>query len=205
MQQPRAVKFNFDNVFGQKGSGTAPTRSSYSPEEVETIRRDTLAEGKAAVEAQAAAASATALSAIAQGLSEIIAQMDAAFTALRQDSAQVALDVARKVATNALRASPLTEVEALVADCLHKLHREPRLVVRLSPDCAEALRADIDALCQQHGYAGRVVIVPEPALTAADCRVEWADGGIERDLAATFAAIDETFDRWRTSPSAEEN
>lgn len=204
MQQPRAVKFNFDNVFGSKGNGAA-TRSSYSVEEVETIRRDTFVEGKAEVEAQASAARAMALAAIAQGLTEIIAQMDAALAALRQDSAQVALDVARKVATNALSAFPLKEVEALVADCLHKLHREPRLVVRLSPDCAEALRADIDALCQQHGYAGRVVIVPEPALSGANCRVEWADGGIERDLTATFAAIDESFERWRTSPSAEEN
>lgn len=205
MQQPRAVKFNFDNVFGQKGNGAAPTRSSFSPEEVESIRRDTLAEGKADTEAQAAAARAMALSAIAQGLTQILAQMDAALTTLRQESAQIALDVARKVATNALQAQPLEEVEALVADCLHKLHREPRLVVRLSPDCAEALRTDIDALCQQHGYAGRIVIVPEPALSGADCRVEWADGGIERDLAATFAAIDETFERWRTSPTAEEN
>jgi flagellar assembly protein FliH len=93
----------------------------------------------------------------------------------------------------------------LVADCLHKLHREPRLVVRVAPNLAEALRTDIDALCAEHGFAGRVVILAEDALAGADCRIEWADGGIERDLAKTFADIEQSAERWRASTMSEEN
>ena len=52
---------------------------------------------------------------------------------------------------------------------------------------------------------GRVIIIAEPALTGADCRVEWANGGIERDLASTFASIEQSAERWRASTSAEEN
>jgi len=208
MTQPQPVKFNFDNVFGAKGAAapTAPrARSTYSAAEVEAIRGEMLAQGKTDAEAMAAAARAAALSAIAQGLSAIIGQMDAMAAALREESAALALEVGRKLANAALSALPLKEVEALVADCLHKLHREPRLVVRASNECAEALRQDIDAMCQQHGYAGRVIIIAEPALSGADCRVEWADGGVERDLAVASTAIEECFARWRATPSAEEN
>lgn len=207
MQNPQPVKFNFDNVFGTKGTpaqSTPRARSSYSAAEVEAIRTEMLTQGKSDADALAAAARAAALGTIAHGLTAVIGEIDSTVAAMRQESAMVALEVGHKLANAALTAFPLKEVEALVADCLHKLHREARLVVRTSPDCADALREDIDALCQQHGYAGRVIIMAEPTLTGADCRLEWADGGIERDLAATFAAIEQSFERWRTSPSPDE-
>jgi flagellar assembly protein FliH len=208
-QTPRPVKFNFDNVFGAKGAATqqaAPrARSSFSSDEVEAIRKETFQQGKADTEAAAAALKAQALSAVAGAMTTVIKQFDAAVLAMRQESALVALQVGRKMAEAALAHFPEKEVEAIVAECLHKLHREPRLVVRLSSACADALRADIDAMCQAQGYAGRVIIMAEPALAGADCSVEWADGGVERDMAETFAVIEQSAERWRASTSAEEN
>jgi flagellar assembly protein FliH len=209
MQPLRTVKFNFDNVFGARDAGahtpTPRARSSYSADEVEAIRKESLSQGKADKEASALALQAQTLGAIAHSLTTVIAQFDAAVTALRQDSAQLALAVGRKLAEHALAAYPLDEVQTLLAGCLHKMHGEPRMVVRLAPGCAEAVRADIDRLCEQHGFAGRVVVIAEAALNGADCRVEWADGGIERDMSATFAAIEQCAARWRASTSAEEN
>ena len=209
MTQARPVKFNFDNVFGSKGGATqavAPrARSTFSSDEVDAIRKDTFAQGKAETEAQASALRAAALAAVAQRLNTVIGGLDATVLTLRQESAVLALQVARKLAETALAAFPQTEVEALLGECLHNLHREPRLVVRASAACAEALRGEIDALCQQHGYTGRVVILAEPQLSGADCRIEWADGGIERDLAQTFATIEECVERWRTAQSSEES
>ena len=208
MQPLRTVKFNFDNVFGAKDPNAQPAapraRSSYSADEVEIIRKECLAHGKADLEAAALAMQAQMLGAIAHGLTTVVSQLDAAVLAMRQESAQLALAVGRKLAEKALAAYPLEEVRTLLADCLHKMHGEPRMVVRLSPGCADAVRADIDRLCEQHGFAGRVVVIDEPALHDADCRIEWADGGIERDTTATFAAIEQCAERWRASTSAEE-
>ena len=208
MQQPQPVRFNFDTVFGANGAPAAVApraRSTYSAEEVEAMRRETFAEGKADTEAQAAAASAAALSVIAQGVLRLVGEVDAAIAQMRIESAAAALHVGRKLASAALDAYPLKEVEALLADCLHKLHREPRMVVRVSPACAEGLRADIDAMCAEHGYTGRVVILAEPTLSGADCRIEWADGGIERDLTHTIATIEQSAERWRSVPTTEES
>lgn len=205
MQQNRPVKYNFDTVFGSKGASAAHARSSYSSEEVEAIRRDTFAKGKADTEAQAAAARAATLGAVAEGLMRMIGEFDTVVRTMRDESAALAVEVGRKLAEVALAAAPLKEVEALVAECMHKLHREPRLVVRVAPACAEELRADIDRLAAEHAFAGRVVILAEPALGCADCRVEWADGGIERDLAQTYAAIEQGYARWRASNPTEES
>src|SRR5262249_1778095 len=139
-------------------------RSSYSSDEVDAIRKETFQQGKADTEAAAAAVKAQALGAVAQSMAAVIAAFDAAVLAMRQESAAVALLVGRKLAEPALAPFPKKEVEAIVADCLHKLHREPRLVVRVSAACAETLRADIEAMCKEHGYTGRIIIMAEPSL-----------------------------------------
>jgi flagellar assembly protein FliH len=209
MEPARPVKFNFDTVFGSKGApptaAAARARSSYSAEEVETIRRDTFQQGKSDTEAQAAAARAATLSAVAQSLIRLIGEFDAAVRSVREESVTIAIEVARKLADVALQAYPLKEAEALLADCLHKLHREPRLVVRVAPASADDLRADIDRLCAEHAFAGRVVIMAEASIKGADCRIEWADGGVERDLATTFAAIEQSAERWRATKPTEES
>lgn len=206
MQQSGPIKFNFDTVFDPAGAAaSARARSSYSSAEVDTIRRETLAEAKADADAQAAAARTATLSALTEGVSRLLDEFDARTAVMRQESAALALQVGRKLAETALTAFPLKEVEALLAECLHKLHSEPRLVVRTSPACAEGLRADVDALCAEHGYAGRLVVLAEPSLSGADCRIEWADGGIERDLAATLAAIERSAEHWCASTTTAES
>ncbi len=207
MQETRPVKFKFDTVFGSNGAPTQKSshaRSSYSSEEVEAIRKETFAQGKTDAEAKAAAARAAATGAIAQAMARMLGEFDKAVLAMREESAETVLNVARKIAGAALDAFPLKEIESLVAECLHKLHREPRIVVRVAEASAEQLRGDIDALCQQHGFTGRVIVLGESTLDGADCHIEWADGGIERDLSAINAAIDECVERWRTSLSNKE-
>lgn len=206
MTQP--AKFNFDTVFGTKGAPTqtAPRpRSAYSADEVETIRKETFEKGKTDATAHAATLHAAATAAVAQRLTDLVTGMDQTAEALRHESIELTLQIARHLAGSALNAFPTEEVETLVADCLHKLHREPRLVVRVSEQVAETLRSDIDALCAKHGFSGRVVILGEASLHGADCRVEWSDGGVERDFASAFAAIEQCAARWRNSSQSDEN
>lgn len=50
MSETRPVKFKFDTVFGTNGASAqtkSHVRSSYSSDEVEAIRKETLALGKA--------------------------------------------------------------------------------------------------------------------------------------------------------------
>ena len=200
---PRATKYTFDTVFGETApsplSSASRARSSYSADEVERIRMDTFAAGKADAEAHASTLNAAAMTNIGASL----ARLHEIETVMRAESVDLALAVARKLAEAALNAFPLREIEEVVVDCLHKLHNEPRLVVRVPAEMTDALQAEVHGLADRHGFAGRIVVLPEPGLRGADCRVEWAGGGLERDLGANLAAIDEAVARWRTLIEAE--
>jgi len=203
------TRFHFDTVFAAdtvRGlSGGGRQRSMYAADEVESIRNDALAAGRQAALTEAPHAQAVALSAIAQSASVLIAQFDQQIAEIRRESATLALVIARKLAGDALAIAPHTDLELFLGECLHKLHREARLVVTVTPLNADYLRSRIEQIVDGNGFAGRVIVMPEPSMGPADCRIEWADGGIERDLQAAFEAIEEQVRRWQPSPSTEGN
>jgi flagellar assembly protein FliH len=205
-QSPRVIKYTFDTVFGetQAQQQNAPrARSSYSADEVEKIKSEIFAAGKADVEAKAAAQKADAVKNVGAHLARAIQTLDETQTQLRVESVELAIAVARKLAGASLDAFPLKEIEQVVTDCLHKLHNEPRLVIRVSANLSDELQTEIHGLADRHGFSGRIVVLPEPSIKGADCRVEWAGGGLERDLDSNLAAIDEAVARWRTLIEAE--
>ncbi len=207
--QPKSpARFNFDTVFGAKGAAPAAqaarTRSSYSAEEVEAIRKEVLAEGKALAAAEILHAHTMALSAISQSVAALIGNADATATALRAESARLALAVGRKLAESSLAQCPHGEILTLVSECMHKLHLEPRLVIRVAAEFADHIKEQVEPLSERNGFAGRVIVLVEPALTGPACRIEWADGGIEQDLSSTFAAIEEHVTRWHAAQTGEE-
>lgn len=204
---PGVTRFQFDTVFASDNvrglSGGANKRSTFAADEVEHIRNEALATGRQEALAEATHAQAVALSAIAQSTSVLIEQFDRHIECVRQESAALAIAVARKLAGGALSIAPQLELESFLCDCLHKLYREARLVVTVTPDNADYLRSRIEDIVTQNGFSGRVVIMPDPAMGTGDCRIEWADGGIEKNLEATFASIEERLRQWQPSQFTE--
>lgn len=205
----RPAKYNFDTVFGASGAPASTlssrARSVYSADEVEVIRKEAFAAGKASATAEDSHAQTMAITAISQAMSVLINQFDERIAALRGDCAHLALSIARKLAETALEIAPQNEALALIGECMHKLHMEPRLVIRVASDIADHVKASIEPMSEQHGFAGRVIVLIEPSLHATACRVEWADGGIEQDLNTTFSAIQEQVVRWQAARSGEEH
>jgi flagellar assembly protein FliH len=204
---PGPTRFQFDTVFATDNvrglSGGGKGRSTFAADEVETIRKEAHATGRQEALAEATHAQAVALSAIAQSATILIEQFDRHVEKARQDSAALALVIARKLAGGALSIAPQPELEQFLCDCLHKLYREARLVVTVTPDNADYLRSRIDEIVVQNGFSGRVVLMPEPGMGPGDCRIEWAEGGIEKNFEATFASIEERLREWQPSQFTE--
>jgi flagellar assembly protein FliH len=70
--------------------------------------------------------------------------------------------------------------------------REPRLVVRVHEDQFDAVNERVQEIATQRAYAGKVIVLADPDTVPGDCRVEWADGGIERNTAAVWSAVEQT-------------
>lgn len=181
--QPR--KFTFDQRFDSGPASARPTapktKKFYTPEEVEAVRAQAYAEGKGSLEAVTAQAQSIALGRIAEAAMAALGAMDSLAAEARADALQVGLMAARRIAESALARYPLDAIEETVAHCLAQAAHEPRVVIKVSADVAEALKARIGQLAEGLGFAGRIVVTPEPRLNHADCRLEWTDGGVERD------------------------
>ena len=193
------VKFLFEDDFasGHATSGAkrmisaAAHESALARAEADGYRKGAAA-AEAKIEGRATAACeriAQAIATMAQGLSAIEARLEA-------ESVEVAVAVARKLAPELVAAEPLGEIAALAASCFHQLIATPHVVVRIAEAIYESAHARLEQIAQLHGFAGRLVVLAEPGMALGDCRIEWADGGLSRDRAATEALIGEAVVRY---------
>jgi flagellar assembly protein FliH len=142
---------------------------------------------------------AQALGDISSGIAEIAARFNGVEMRLETESVDVAVAVARKLSGALFEREPLASITALVTECLRQLVATPHLVVRLNDALYEVGRVEIEKLAKQNGFQGRLVILAEPDIASGDCKIEWADGGVVLDRAATQAKIDDLVARFLTA------
>ncbi|MCC6921314.1 MAG: hypothetical protein IT548_19140 [Alphaproteobacteria bacterium] len=196
-RQPR--KFTFDQRFDAgptKARATQQAKKFYTPEEVEAERAKAYAEGKGSLEALAAQTQGMALSQIAQAAMTALRTMDALAFEARTEALHVGMTAAKRIADTALSRYPLDVIEDTIAQCLAQAAHEPRVVIKVSVDIADALKARIADLADDIGFAGRIVITADGRLAQADCRLEWTDGGVERDAGAIAERIEAVLARF---------
>lgn len=150
-----------------------------------------LARGRAEAVAAFDKQIATALQGIAQQIAGI-GKATAAEAEAAGRSVDLALAIVRKLFPALAERNGIAEVESILAQCLASLKQEPRLVVYASPAQLDALQARIGDLAAASGFEGRIVLIADEKMAESDCRVEWADGGVERDSAQILRAIETT-------------
>jgi flagellar assembly protein FliH len=142
---------------------------------------------------------ALALETIGVAIKGIAARFSGIENRMETEAVDVAVAVARKLASELFAREPLGEVTALVSDCFTQLVSTPHIVVRINDTLYEAAHIHIEALAKQSGFAGRLVILAEPDIQTGDCRIEWADGGVVLERAAIEAKINELVGRYIAS------
>lgn len=188
-------KFTFDTEFrgsSDVASEAARTRQkkTLSVEEIETMRSDAQAEGAEAASVRAAENIERTAAALVIALRAALDQSHAEIEGVRAEAALLALAAAKKIAPAALAALPAGDVENALREAMHQAIGEPRITLRAAPDVIAALEGKVEAVAHEEGYDGRVILAADPAITGADCRIEWRGGGSERSEAAIEAALD---------------
>ena len=165
--------------------------------------KDGFAKGRAEAMTQIEKQISTTLSAMA---GHIIAATETA-AGERKDIASTAVEVARavlqKLHPELARQRGLVEIEGILGRCIDSLKNEPRLVVYVSSEHLDELKRRVDTMTSNKGFEGRIVLIAEEAMKPGDCRVEWADGGMERSSTAIWAEIEAVLDRSRALAEAE--
>ena len=197
---PTATKFRFDTPFDAEPPSRPETPAPEPvPEKVLTdadlaaAREQAFAAGREAGLADATAAAeqarADALSRLAQQLDDIVPRHADALSACRNDAVEIARAMVRKI-ISADHTSAVAGVEHMIASFMPRLLDEPRIVVRVNDALLDLLQDKMPSLADACGYRGAVILLSEPEMALADCRVEWADGGAERDTEALWCEID---------------
>ena len=189
-------KFLFETTFDSDGqilhdASTGGAKKSFTPEEVETIKQEAYADGLNGVEAQMAQQNAQILGQVSESMLQVITQLNGETARLREQAVDLAMVVANRLCGTLLEKEPEAEIVALISRCLDALPSEPHIVVRVGETVSEPVKTAVSGLAAEKGFNGKVLVVSEPTIQTADCRVEWADGGIERDMAALSSQIDD--------------
>jgi flagellar assembly protein FliH len=195
-------KFLFDTSFDAEDlaeDAVQPARKPPPPkfgeEDLERARSEGHARGKE-IGAQ------EALQSIEQQISQAVNAVSAQMSGLAQAQAgsherrerealEVALTVVRKIFPHLAGRHGLAEVESVVSDCLERLREEPRIVIRVADAVLDQVEARIGGLAARAGFEGNIVYLAQDGLNPGDVRVEWADGGAERDSERLWREIDQ--------------
>jgi flagellar assembly protein FliH len=169
-------KYAFDTEFAADGAIVREAR--VSPEQIKAQCDAAYERGKQDALAQAERRTAAALEALADAASAILTRLDAESRAMRKEAATIALLSARKIAGAALEAFGAERAAFAIEAAMDTLRHQPRLVIKLAPDAAEALKPRIAAMSEAHAYAGAVLVRAEPGMSAGEVSIDWSDGMI---------------------------
>jgi flagellar assembly protein FliH len=191
-----ATKFLFDTDFGGNPEGkpaepviTLAEHAIKLAEAEMAAHRRGYADGQNDAKAEADRRLAAALEHIAAGLTVANDALHAIETRLECEAVDVAVAVARKLAPALVAREPFAEIAALASSCFKELITSPHIAVRVNDALYAAAKEQLDNIVRAKSFEGRLVVLAEPDIAIGDCRIEWADGGITRDSAATEAVI----------------
>lgn len=128
--------------------------------------------------------------ALVQAVGQAVETIDAGLAAQEEDAVSLAFLVARRLCSQLIGRQPLAETIALVSECLGPLRKAPHLVIRVAEQDRDALTALVEPIVHEKGFEGRLVVLGEAEISSGDCHIEWADGGIKRDLKTLETEID---------------
>ena len=188
------AKFTFDLDLGRRQERNSLVTETAMAALIEQARREGreagLAEGERTAVARAASAEAAAAEALAMRVAAMAAGLDDLRKQTIAESVELSLSIARKLAGSLIARQPTVEIEQLVAECMATLDGVPHLVIRCEPALADAVRDIATSRMTTSGCTGRLIVLGDPDIAIGDARIEWADGGVVRDIRKLSAEID---------------
>jgi flagellar assembly protein FliH len=196
-----ARKFLFDLAFDSEMPMHASKKEkppAFTEEQIEEFKKQAYSEGfsdgQAAAEKNQNHFMNMLLSNLEKDIVKVMEGTGARWDDTLAQAQEIALIIAKKVIPTYTARHGMDEIGAIVSKVFNEVAREPRLVFRVPENMFDAAKEKIESLSATAAYAGKLVILGDPDIGISECRIEWADGGIERDLRKVWTAIDHIMD-----------
>jgi len=174
----------------------APERKpvTLKPEQMDALKKEFydagFAEGQKTSGDSQAKKTADLLAHIDQRMAALAETMQSLQQEQDQQTRRIALAVARKILPDFTAKNGLQEIEAMLTAAVAEMMHEPRLVVRVNESQFDSVNGKVQDITAQKAYAGKVVVLADAEIAIGDCRVEWADGGMERNAEAAWKDVE---------------
>lgn len=192
------VKFTFEEDFSTETAGGSYTKK------MQQLSDDAFLQGKEEGFAEAVSSieknCELILNDIQQAVSVIMSRHEEQIATMEKQATSMVLAIIKKLAPAIVKEKPLEEIENLVHECMRNNPSEPRLVIRVDEKVLPHLRRKIETIQTASDYNGQVVLVSEQMGDISDCRVEWLDGGAERDFNSLMNTIEEMVQKFIEAP-----
>jgi flagellar assembly protein FliH len=197
---PAPTRFTFDLDLSRAGR-SGRTLSDGDIESLTLAARsegyeDGYREGESSRVADAAAKLTLSAETLCRQAGQILARLDTTERQLRAEAVHLAHAIAAKLARGLVARQPEAELQALIAECVASLDRAPHLVIRCNQALADKLTEITEAQMAAAGFSGRLVVMGDPEIAPGDGRLEWADGGLVRDMQQIDAEIGKSIDAY---------
>ncbi len=190
-------KFLFDDDFGDGPRKPAEPMITLAEHAVRLAEAETAshrrgyAQGQNDAQVEVDRRIAATLETIDKSLAAAATALQAIEARLECEAVDVAVAVARKLAPTLIAREPFAEIAALASDCFRQLVTAPHIVVRVNDTVYATAKEKLEEIARGCSFEGRLVVLAEADIAMGDCRIEWADGGINRDNTSAEAAIAE--------------
>ncbi len=194
----QARKYLFDLTFNSETGRSAPEgekpKPTFSQEQLEAAQKEAyekgMADGQKAAKQDQQNHMNALLAKIDHNTHHLVTESLGEWQRQLAQLQEIALVIARKIMPSFIARHGLEEIESIVAKIVTEMSHEPRLVFRVNEAQFDDAKTRINAIAESAAYAGKLVILGDPDLDLSECRIEWADGGIERDLKTLWQDID---------------
>jgi len=181
-----------------------PPPDLYTAAQLEAAREEGYLKGHAtALEDHGAStqqATAQALAGIKAALERLETEQVAFNADVEKAVVRLAVALVRRMLPATATQCAVAEVQELLAATLPDVLDQPRLIIRVHGSLAEIIRQTVGPILEDHGFDGRLTVRPDNDLPVTDCRLEWGDGGVERDSPRLWAEIEAAVARHLDEP-----
>lgn len=110
------------------------------------------------------------------------------------DTLRFVADVVRKILPSMEKEQATAEVSKFLTDNFSNFRREISLSFSFNPEVISAMPELISKLADRNDFEGKIAVHKDASLGLSDCRVEWQNGGVERNTHKMLEKIDDLLD-----------
>ncbi len=183
---------NFDTDSSKEDE--IPPEPTFTESEVEKIKLENIAYGKKIGLEEASKTREEALLASLNHaeslLKELILAEDKREKEKNREVINLSLKIIQKLFPKLLEQNNIDEIENMVLSAIANRQEEARIVITVHEDILDLLKDRIDNISNKAGFQGKIILIANSDMLKSDCRVEWANGGAERNCEAILSVIE---------------